>query len=182
VETLYKAYKGEVQFFLVYIREAHPSRSKDSADKSRVRKPPKGGLDISQHTSMDERVIAADKCMKKMEMTIPILLDEMDSRFLKAYGGSPAGTAVIGIDGKIAYWNPGAPRGCKPREAEKTLKKLLADGGGAVAAEWAKVKWPPKPASKKPASPAEGTESGKPGAGAKAKPAPEAEATAKAPK
>ena len=154
METLYKAYKDKVQFLLVYLREAHPSRSTDSRDKSRIRKPSKGGLDIAQHTSMKERVIAADKCMAKLKMTIPILLDEMDSPFLKAYGGSPAGTAVIDIRGKIAYWNRGAPNGCKPKEAEKTIKKLLADGGGAVPAKWAKVKVPRPPSGKKQPGPA----------------------------
>jgi len=102
---------------------------------------------------MKERVIAADKCMAKLKMTIPILLDEMDRPFLKAYGGSPAGTAVIDIEGRIAYWNRGAPTGCKPKEAEKTIKKLLADGGGAVPARWAKVKVPQPPSARKQAGP-----------------------------
>ena len=104
---------------------------------------------------MDERVIAADKCMKDLKLTIPIVLDSIEGDYLKSYGGWPAGTAVIDIDGKIAYWTRGAPNGCKPGEAEAALKKLLSAGGGAIAEKWADVKMPSeKPAKddKKPAA------------------------------
>ena len=141
-QALYEAYKGDVQFLLIYIREAHPSRSEDPADKPRIRKPPGKDLDIAQPRTMDERLLAADKCMKGLKLTLPTLLDDMDNPFLKAYGGSPAGTAVVDIDGKIAYWTPGRPDGCKPKDAEAVLKKLLAAGGEAVPAKWADVKLP----------------------------------------
>jgi len=96
-------------------------------------------------------MIAADKCMKGLKLTIPILLDTMENGFLKAYGGIPAGTAVIDINGKIAYWNPGAPNGCKPKNAEETIKKLLADGGGAIPEKWAPVRVPQEKPDKSPA-------------------------------
>lgn len=147
METLYKAYKGKVQFFLVYTREIHPAAKKDSP--ARRADGPKG---ITQHTTAQERVIAADKCMKGLKLTIPFLLDTMDNAFLKAYGGIPAGTAVIDINGKIAYWNPGAPNGCKPPEAKVAIDKLLAGGGGAIPEKWSPVKIPQdKPAEKTPA-------------------------------
>ena len=144
---MYKAYKGQVQFFLVYIREAHPSRG-DKVDR-------RGQLAIAQPKTMEERVIAADKCMKGLKLTIPILLDTIDGAYLKSFGGFQAGTAVIDIDGKIAYWTRGGPWDCKPKEAKAALKKLLAAGGGAVAEKWAAVKVPrpkAKPASTRPAS------------------------------
>ena len=141
---MYKAYKGKVQFFLVYTREIHPSAKKKTSPPDADKRPSRsrGGPSIAQHTSMNERVIAADKCIKGLKLTIPFLLDTMDNAFVKAYGGIPAGTAVVDIDGKIAYWNPGAPTGCKPKNAEETIKKLLAKGGGAIPAKWAPVKVP----------------------------------------
>jgi len=152
VETLYKAYKGKVQFFLVYTREIHPARrTSPSSSGDRPSPSRKGPAGITQHTSMKDRVIAADKCMKGLKLTIPFLLDTMDNSFLKAYGGIPAGTAVIDINGKLAYWNPGAPNGCRPKNAEEAVKKLLANGGGAIPAKWAPVKVPPDKARKTPA-------------------------------
>ena len=146
METLYKAYKGKAQFFLVYTREIHPSAKKSSPPRR-----PGGPTGITQHTSMKERVIAADKCMKGLKLSIPFLLDTMDNSFLKAYGGIPAGTAVIDINGKLAYWNPGAPNGCRPPQAKEALDKLLANGGGAIPAKWAPVKIPSDKPAKKPA-------------------------------
>jgi hypothetical protein len=157
VETLYKAYKDKAQFFLVYIREAHPSPDKGQADEQRAKEQLKrfGDKGIAQPKTMDERVIAADKCMKDLKLTIPILLDSIEGDYLKAYGGWPAGTVVIDIDGKVAYWTRGAPTGCKPGEAEAALKKLLSAGGGAIAEKWADVKMPsqePAKDDKKPAA------------------------------
>ncbi len=158
MEALYKAYKDKAQFFLVYLREAHPSAEKAKA-KTGQADPPKrrrGDLGITQPKTMAERVIAADKCMKGMKLTIPILLDSIECDYIKAYTGFQAGTVVIDRDGKIAYWVRGGPWSCKPAEAEKALKKLLAGGGAAIPEKWADVKMPttkpakPDKASKQP--------------------------------
>ena len=59
---MYKAYKDKAQFFLVYIREAHPSPEKGQADEQRAKQQLKrfGDKGITQPRTMDERVIAAD--------------------------------------------------------------------------------------------------------------------------
>ncbi len=144
MEALYKAYKGKVQFLLIYTREIHPSRSKPS--KEVLDKQAAGGSrsprTVSQHTSMDDRVIAADACMKGLKLTIPTLLDNMDNTFTKTYAGMPGGTTVVDINGKITYWNHGSPAGVRPKNAEVAIKKLLAEGGGAIPEKWAPVKLP----------------------------------------
>jgi hypothetical protein len=153
VETLYKAYKDKAQFFLVYIREAHPSPEKGQPDEQRAKEQLKrfGDKGITQPRTMDERLIAADKCMKDLKLTIPILLDSIEGDYLKAYTGFQAGTVVIDIDGKIAYWTRGAPNGAKPQEAEAALKKLLSAGGGAITEKWADVKMPAEKPAEQPA-------------------------------
>ena len=149
MESLYKAYKDKAQFFVVYIREAHPAPEKGRTDPRRAKEHARryGDLGITQPKTLAERAIAADKCMKGLKMTIPILLDAMAGDYLKAYGGYPAGTAVIDIEGKIAHWTRGNPRGARPAEAEACLKKLLAAGGAAVEETWKPVKLP-KPGPK----------------------------------
>ena len=149
MEALYKAYKDKAQFFLIYTREIHPSRSTSTGATGAQASRYSRGPAITQHTSMNDRIIAADKCMKGLKFTIPILLDDMDNTFTKTYSGMPAGTTVIDINGKIAYWNRGAPTGARPPLAEAALKKLLAAGGGPIPEKWAAVKMPrPKPAEK----------------------------------
>ncbi len=161
MEALYKAYKGKVQFFLVYTREIHPTRAKPSKEvlekqaAGKVRDP----KTVAQHGSIKDRVIAADACMKGLKMTIPTLLDNMENTFTKTYAGMPAGTAVVDINGKIAYWNHGAPNGARPKNAKSVLDKLIAADGGAIPEKWAPVKVPSdKPtagSTTRPAQPAQ---------------------------
>jgi len=145
VETLYKAYKDKAQIFLVYIREAHPAPEKAQADRPAGKQQPQraANVAIAQPKTIDERAIAADKCMKGLNMTIPILLDPIEGDYLKAYGGWPAGTVVIDIDGKVVHWTRGAPSGARPKDAEAALKKLIAAGGAAIEEKWKPVKISP---------------------------------------
>ena len=133
MENLYTAYKDKVQFFLVYTREVHPKSQGGRRS---------GSVIIEQHDTLQDRMIAADKCMKGLKLTIPLLLDSMDNQFLKGYGGIPAGTTVIDIHGKVAYWNRGSPNGCKPDRAEETITRLLKANGAAIAEKWSEVKVP----------------------------------------
>lgn len=115
VEELYREYKDnkKVAIYFVYIREAHPMKTggkkKDGVEK---------------HESIDDKVKAAIKCIKGLELTVPVLIDSMDLKAQKAYRAAYASTVVIDKEGKIAYHSRG-PGGTKPKEARETLKKLL---------------------------------------------------------
>jgi hypothetical protein len=160
VESLYKAYKDKAQFFIVYIREAHPEpeKTRASEDQRKAHARRYGDLGITQPKTLQQRAEAARKCMKGMKLTMPILLDPIEGDYVKAYGGWPAGTTVIDIEGRIAYWNRGEPRGAKPKEAEAALKKIVDAGAAAVADKWKPVKYPrakPEKAAPKKAEPKE---------------------------
>jgi len=149
---LYKEYKEKAQFFMVYIREAHPVRK--AGDKSRH------GPSITQHKTTGERAIAATECIQKLKISLPTLIDEMSKGFQAKYGGFQAGTNIIDIDGKIAFSSRG-PWGAKPKEARKVLDKLLANGGRLPAKDVKPVKEtkePAKPAGKPAKKPEKGKE------------------------
>jgi hypothetical protein len=124
VEALYREYKNndKVAILLVYIREAHPARestrpvSGDAASTSYK--------DIAQPKNLDERVIAADKCMRGLKFTLPILIDNMQGVVQKAYSGLPAATAVVDMKGKIAFYSRG-PNGAQPQKAKAVIDRLL---------------------------------------------------------
>ena len=122
---MYKAYKDKVQFVLVYIREAHPSHTETgraTGDRFlRMSAQPK----IAQPKTIQERIIAATKCIQDLKIALPTLIDDMGGSFQKKYGGFPAGTAIVDLDGKIVYHSTG-PSGCRPNEAEKAFKGPLA--------------------------------------------------------
>jgi len=124
VEALYREYKNndKVAILLVYIREAHPARAGT--------KPASGDAastayrDITQPKNLDERVIAADRCMRGLKLTLPILIDNMQGVVQKAYSGLPAATAVVDMEGRIAFYSRG-PNGAQPQKAKAVIEGLL---------------------------------------------------------
>ncbi len=116
------AYKAKAEFFLVYIREAHPARKTADGPRQRDRR---GGLEITQPESVEERALVASKCLRDLKLTLPCLIDTMEGDFLKPYGGYPAGTVVIDRQGTVRFSSRG-PGGARPKDAEKVLKELLA--------------------------------------------------------
>ena len=163
IENLYKAYKDEVQFFLVYLREAHPARAKSPSRHGAPQRPGRGRsqrINISQHKNMEERVLAATQCVGDLKISLPTLIDDMEGTFLEKYWGFQAGTAIVSLDGKILFHSHG-PRGAKPQDAERVFKALAAKGKLTVPSART-TKKPPSPtsapagkaSSKQPGSPA----------------------------
>ena len=101
-------------FYVIYIREAHPSDGRRSIPGAP--KDPK---------TIDERDILASKCIKDMKLTIPFLVDDMKDTANKGYGAWPDRIYIIDKDMKVAYKADRGPRGFKPDDAKKALKDLL---------------------------------------------------------
>lgn len=115
MENLYVSYKDRVEFFLVYISEAHPKRLKGEFN--------------GQPKNIEQRSILATRCVNELRLSLPVLMDTMDGVAEKAYKGRPDRMCVIDIDGKVAYYSRRGPKGFKPKEAEAVIKKLLAHAG-----------------------------------------------------
>ena len=116
---MHKEYKDKAVFYIVYILEAHPQ------DGWKVQSNEREGIKVNQPKTYEERVKVAGECMKDLEFTIPMLVDDMNNTAQKAYAGWPDRCYVIDKEGKVAYRGEPGPRGFKPAEAEETLKKLL---------------------------------------------------------
>jgi hypothetical protein len=132
----------------VYIREAHPTDARPGME-GRPGNPARGDPDVKQPKTLDERVIAATRCMQALKLSLPIIIDDMEGTAEKAYGGWPDRIALIDLDGKIAYHSGPGPAGFRPAVAEQMLKALLAAGG-----KWSPGLAPPAPP---PAAPAAGS-------------------------
>ena len=150
---MYKAYKDKVEFLLIYIREAHPSRSSPSGRPTPNRY---SRVHITQHKNIEERIVAATKCVQGLKISLPTLIDDMAGAFQRKYGGFPAGTTIVDLEGKVLFASRG-PTGAKPRDAERIFKALAAQGK-LVAPEPKKAAKPPSPttapAEKQPKAPA----------------------------
>lgn len=106
-------------FYVVYIREAHPSDAWQLPVNVRE--------DVVHATpeSYEERGGLAQMCMIKLGIELPALVDNFDDATDVAYSGWPDRLYVIDQAGKIAYKSGPGPFGFKPADMEAALRPLL---------------------------------------------------------
>lgn len=122
---MYQTYKNDVEFLLVYIREAHP----DSV--LYVQQDGKEVLEkIEQTDTFELRAENANVCATSLNLSIPTVVDKEDNKVNEAYAGWPDRMVVVGVDGKIAYYGARGPQGFKPDEVQRWLKEYRAAAGG----------------------------------------------------
>lgn len=119
---MYRKYKAGVEFFVIYIREAHPGENLKDVDGRKRR--------FDRTTTMDQRKEAANACLTSLKLTMPFLVDDMEGTVEKAYTGHPNRVYVLDRDGRVAMKGPRGPRGADITGAEKALRELLANPGG----------------------------------------------------
>jgi peroxiredoxin len=123
VGDLYRAYKNDVEFILVYVKEAHP------ADGRQMEVNKLSGVVYNTPTTLQERARVASDCVKSLKFDFPCLLDDMQDTVQKQYQAWPAKTCLVDKEGKIRYVTKGSPRGVNATELESALKQLLNASG-----------------------------------------------------
>ena len=105
---MYLNYGDQVEFFIVYIREAHPSDGRKSQANERE------GISILQPKTYEERVAVADKLCATLNLLMPAVIDDMKNTANNAYNAAPDRLYLIGKDGRVAYKGDHGPKGFKP--------------------------------------------------------------------
>lgn len=108
LENLYKKHGRDAQFFMIYIREAHPS------DTRRARQNELDGISVSDPKTYNERTTVAQTCCTNLKLSMPCLVDSMSDSVNQAYGAWPDRLFVIDVSGKIAVKGDRGPRGFAP--------------------------------------------------------------------
>ena len=121
MEKLYQQYKDRSEWYLVYIREAHPVGDRQAKSNE------KSGIEIKQPKTVEERVVAANTCVLELKLSIPAVIDGMDNKAGMDYAAFPDRLYIVDKEGKIAYKGAKDPKGFKPLEMEKALKKLFSN-------------------------------------------------------
>lgn len=87
MNDLYEDYEDsdEVQFLLVYVREAHP------------------GEKIPAHQSLNDKREAAELFRDEEDVEMPVLVDDLDGRVHRRYGKMPNPTYLIDKSGRVAF-------------------------------------------------------------------------------
>ena len=134
LHDLYEHYHEQVQFLMVYIREAHPV---DGWWLGRA--PFKWGLkfysskaatDVNDPQTIEERRAVAGRCDVALQYGIPTLVDEMDDAVNKAYAAWPTRLYLVGLDGRVVYGGGLGPFDFKPAKLEDAIDPYLAQIDG----------------------------------------------------
>ena len=121
MNELYRKYKDQVAFYVVYIREAHASDAwqMDSNLRDKVIFP--------TPRNIEEKAEIGQLCVVKLGIEFPALLDGIDNATDIAYTGWPDRLYVIDREGRIAHKSGPGPFGFEPQGVAETLRKLLPD-------------------------------------------------------
>lgn len=116
---MYVSYNDQIEFLIVYIREAHPEM---------LKKDNKTGI-LGQPKNLDERVVLATECVLKYKFSMPMVIDGMEGKVNSDYQAWPVRATITDIDGKVAYYGGPGPSGFQIPPIERALQKLIAGGG-----------------------------------------------------
>lgn len=116
---MHAKYGDRVDFYAVYIQEAHPTDGWRMQGNDRV------GIKVATHKSFADRVKAASECCEALNITAPLLIDSIDDKTNRAYSGFPDRLYLIDQAGKVAYKGGRGPFGFLPGQLEQALVMLL---------------------------------------------------------
>ena len=119
LNRLYRDYRDRVEFYVVYIEEAHP------IDAWQLSANLTDDVLVATTRTADERYQVAGVCVTKLGIELPALVDEPDNRVERAYTAWPDRLYVIDRHGVIDHKSPAGPFGFKPADVEATLKRIL---------------------------------------------------------
>ncbi len=119
LNELYETYKDRVEFFLIYIREAHPANGWQVPNNLIE------DVIYDEPTTDDERTEVASACQLALDIDMPMLVDRIDNDVEEKYVGLPMRQFLIDADGKVAYAGAKGPFGWDDEAFEDALKALL---------------------------------------------------------
>ena len=120
MNDLYEDYRDEdVEFFLIYVREAHP-----------------GGA-VPAHESYDDKVSAAELLRDEEDIEMAILVDDVSGSIHRDYGTMPNSTYIIDKSGRVAFrslWSRANVIGealdqLLERQADRDVEHAVVHGG-----------------------------------------------------
>lgn len=120
---MYHKYKDEIEFLLIYVREAHPSENPSLEANE------KGIFQLALAANFEEKEHNATFCVRKLGIDFTTLIDDTDNTVEKEYSGFPSRLYLIGKDGRIVFKNGPGPVGFHPEELEETIREELGLGG-----------------------------------------------------
>ena len=123
MNEIYERYRDRVDFYLVYIQEAHPTDgwlTLSNVEQQVLYEQPK---------TADERAALAGVCMLNLGFGMPMLLDNMDDEVDRRYAALPERLYVLDKDGVIVYRGVMGSRGFDVESWREAVEKQAATIG-----------------------------------------------------
>lgn len=109
-----------MQFYVVYVREAHPTDGWQLAENEKAK------VLLASAKSIEEKHESAGLCVRKLGIEFPTLIDNLDNQVELNYSAWPDRLYLVDPDGKIAYKSEPGPWGFKSVELEAAIRRLPA--------------------------------------------------------
>ena len=119
LNELYKTYRDRVEFFLIYIREAHPANGWQVPNNLIE------DVIYDEPTTDEERTEVASACQTALDIEMPMLVDRIDNDVEEKYVGLPMRQFLIDAAGRVVYAGDKGPFGWDDEAFEEALKALL---------------------------------------------------------
>lgn len=119
LNELYAKYKDRVQFYIVYIREAHPDNGWQVPNNLIE------NIVFEEPETDEERTEVASACQINLDLHMPMLVDGIDNDIDKKYVGLPMRLFLVDADGRIAFAGKKGPFGWDDVAFEETLKSVV---------------------------------------------------------
>lgn len=97
LNEIYQTYRHRVDFYCVYIQEAHPNNGWQVARNLEDQ------AIYDQPTTIEERETMAQVCALRLNMQIPMLLDGIDNRIDELYAALPERLYVLDPGGVVRF-------------------------------------------------------------------------------
>jgi hypothetical protein len=121
IEAMHERYKKDVNFLMVYVREAHPTDGWKMESNAKV------GVAVTQPTTFKERVAVAEQFCERLKSSMPFVVDDVNDAVGHAYSAMPGRLYVIDRHGKVAYKSGRGPFGFRFGEMEQAVVMAILE-------------------------------------------------------
>ncbi len=122
LHEIWRRHREAVEFVVVYIREAHPE------DGWVVTMNRDQDIRVDDPTTNAERQAVAATCAIRLQIEMPVVIDDVDDRIASAYGALPDRLYLVGKGGRVAFQGEPGPFGFDPAKLEAAIEAELAKG------------------------------------------------------
>ncbi len=116
---MFERFRDRAALAFVYIAEAH------ALDEWQTQSNRDEGVLIRQHKTLEERFAAANEGVRRLRLTMPVLVDGMDDAASEAFAAWPERVYVIDADGRTAFAGGPGPWEFDPDAAGAALAEIL---------------------------------------------------------